>query len=204
MINEPTTAKTFDIVLIEHIINSFKKKTSIDQMAIQHIREATEKTTLPPEAPERAERDETSPFPMSTSPQPKPTNGYPHDKSLHFPSRHPHPDSSLSINGNNPDVKSTSPGSASRFGWQFPRNHPPLSDYEPDTSSPECFPSPVHRPTSRTVVSGIPSRIPVRSPGQVPKVVIKRSGDGQTFTKGHKHATTEFSEANGRLRLSLR
>jgi hypothetical protein len=37
----------------------------------------------------------------------------------------------------------------------------------------------------------------LRSPGQVPKVAIKRSGDGQTFTKGYKRATTEFSEANG-------
>jgi hypothetical protein len=51
----------------------------------------------------------------------------------------------------------------------------------------------VHRPTSCTVGSGIPSHIPVRSPGHV----IKRRGDGQMFKKGHKHATTEFSEANG-------
>jgi hypothetical protein len=55
----------------------------------------------------------------------------------------------------------------------------------------------VHRPTGRIAGSGIPSHIPVRSPGQVPKVAIKRSGDGQTFTKCHKRATTEFSEANG-------
>jgi hypothetical protein len=130
-----------------------------------------------PEAPEQAERDETSRFPMSTSPQPKPTNGYPHDKSLRIPSRHPRPDSPLpafTVNGNSPDVKSASPGSATRFGWQFPpRNRPQLPDFEPDTSLPERSPSSVHRPTSRTVGSGIPSHIPVRSPGQVPKVVIK-------------------------------
>ena len=147
-------------------------------------------TAPPPEAPEQAKRDKTSPFPMSTSPQPKPTSGYPHDKSIRIPSRHPRPDSPLpnsTVNGNNPDVKSASPGSASRFGCQFPRNRPPLPDYEPDTSSPERSPSPAHRSTSRTVVSGIPSHI-------VPKVAIKRSGDGQTFTKSHKR---EFSEANG-------
>ena len=154
----------------------------------------------PPEAPEQAKRDETSRYPISTSPQPKPTNGYPHDKPLHMPSRHPRPDSPLpssSVNGISADVKSASPGSATRFGWQFPRNRPQLPDFEPDASSPERSPSPVHRPTSRVVGSGIPSHIPVRSPGQVPKVAIKRSGDGQIFTKGHKRATTEFSEANG-------
>jgi hypothetical protein len=64
----------------------------------------------------------------------------------------------------------------------------------------QCMPSrhpPVFRLTSRIIGSGIPSHIPVRSLGQVPKVAIKRSDDGQTFTKGHKRATTEFSEANG-------
>ena len=35
------------------------------------------------------------------------------------------------------------------------------------------------------------------SPGQVPKVAMKRSGDGQTFTRGHKRATTDFSGTNG-------
>jgi hypothetical protein len=43
----------------------------------------------------------------------------------------------------------------------------------------------------------MPSHIPVRSPGQVPKVAIKRNGDVRAFTKGHKRATTEFTEANG-------
>jgi hypothetical protein len=58
---------------------------------------------------------------MSTSPQPKPTNGYPHDKSLRIPSRHPRPDSppASTVNGNSLDVKGASPGSATRFGWQF-------------------------------------------------------------------------------------
>jgi serine/arginine repetitive matrix protein 2 len=165
--------------------------------AEQHL--SSPHSAPPPDAPEQAERDETSRYPTSTSPQPKPTNGYPHDKPLRMPSRHPRPDSPLpsTVNGNSADVKSASPGSATRFGWQFPRNRPQLPDFEPDTSSPERSSSPVHRPTSRIVGSGIPSHIPVRSPGQVPKVVIKRSGDGQTFTKGHKRATTEFSEANG-------
>ena len=167
--------------------------------AEQHL--SSRHNAPPPEAPEHAERDEMSRVPMSTSPQPKPTNGYPSDKPLRIPSRHPRPDSPLpssTVNGNNSsNVKSASPGSATRFGWQFPRNRPQLPDLEPDTSSPERSPSPVHRPTSHTVGSGIPSHIPVRSPVQVPKVAIKRSLDGQTFTKGHKRATTEFSEANG-------
>jgi hypothetical protein len=55
----------------------------------------------------------------------------------------------------------------------------------------------VHRPTGRIGGSGLPSHIPVRSPGQVPKVAIKRNGDVRAFTKGHKRATTEFTEANG-------
>ena len=166
--------------------------------AEQHL--SSRHSAPPPEAPKQAERDEPSRFPMSTSSQPKPTNGYPHDKPLLIPSRHPRPDSPLpssTVNGNTVDVKSASPGLATRFGWQFPRNRPQLPDFEPDTSSPERSPSPVHRPTSRTVGSEIPSYIPVRSPGQVPKVAIKRSANGQTFTKGHRRATTEFSEANG-------
>jgi serine/arginine repetitive matrix protein 2 len=84
-----------------------------------------------------------------------------------------------------------------RFGWQFPRNRPHLPDFEPDTSEPERSSSPVHRPTGRNVGSGLPSHIPVRSPGQVPKAAIQRNGDVRTFTKGHKRATTEFMEANG-------
>ena len=107
------------------------------------------------------------------------------------------PSARLSPTTLNCRCESASPGSATRFGWQFPRNRPQLPDFEPDSSSPERSPSPVHRPTSRIVGSGIPSHIPVRSLGQVPKVAIKRSGNGQIFTKGHKRATTEFSEANG-------
>ena len=42
--------KDFDIILVEHIINSFKKQTGInlskDQMAIQHICEAAEKAKI--------------------------------------------------------------------------------------------------------------------------------------------------------------
>ena len=166
--------------------------------AEQHL--SSRHSAPPPEAPEQAERDKASRYPMSTSPQPKPANGYPHDKALRMSLRHTRPDSPLptsTINGNSADVKGASPGSVTRFGWQFPRNRPQLPDFEPDTSSPERSPSPVHRPTSRIVGSGIPSHIPVRSPGQVPKAVIKRSGDGQTFMKGHKRATTEFLEANG-------
>ncbi len=132
---------------------------------------------------------------MSTSPQPKPTNGYPYDKSLRMPSCHPRTDSPLPHSTAN--VKSASPGLATRFGWQFPRNRSQLSDFEPDSSSPARSPSPVFRSISCIVGSGIPSHIPVRSLGQVSKVTIKQSGNGQMFTKGHKRATTKFSEANG-------
>jgi serine/arginine repetitive matrix protein 2 len=154
----------------------------------------------PPELPEQVERDETSRNPMSTSPQLKAINGRAHDKPLRVPSRLPRPDSPLippGVNGNGADVKGASPGSATRFGWQFPRSRPQLPEFEPDTSSPERSPSPVHRPTGRIVGSGIPSHIPVRSPGQVPKVAINRNGDARAFSKGHKRATTEFTEANG-------
>ena len=149
-----------------------------------------------PEAP-----DEMSVHPVSTSPRSKPVNGHTYDKPLRLPSRLPRPDSPLisSVNGNSAEIKGASPAAAaaSRFGWQFPRNRPQLPDFEPDTSSPERSPSPEHRPTSRVVGSGKPSHIPVRSPGQVPKIEIKRNDDVRTFTKGHKRATTEFTEANG-------
>ncbi|KAH9994038.1 hypothetical protein BJV77DRAFT_332278 [Russula vinacea] len=104
----------------------------------------------PPELPEQVERDETSRNPMSTSPQLKAINGRAHDKPLRVPSRLPRPDSPLippGVNGNGADVKGASPGSATRFGWQFPRSRPQLPEFEPDTSSPERSPSPVHRPT---------------------------------------------------------
>jgi hypothetical protein len=51
---------------------------------------------------------------------------------------------SPNVNGNGIDVNGASPGSWTRFGWQFPRNRPRLPDFEPDTSEPERFPSPVH------------------------------------------------------------
>jgi serine/arginine repetitive matrix protein 2 len=153
--------------------------------------------------PEHIEQDETAPPRMSTSPLSKPANGHARDKPLRLPSRLPRPDSPLitsSVNGNaaSADVKGVSPASSpARFGWQFPRNRPQLPDFEPDSSSPERSPSPVQRSTSRAVGPGKPSHIPVRSPDQVPKVEIKRNGNVRAFTKGHRRATTEFTEANG-------
>ena len=172
-------------------------KLSLPASAEQHL--SSRHSVPPPEAPEEVERDETS-HPMSTSPQSKLSNGRAHDKPFRMPLRHPRPDSPLvppSVNGNGIDVNGASPGSASRFGWQFPRNRPQLPDFEPETSEPERSPSPVYRPTSRNPGSGAPSHIPVRSPGQVPKVAIQRNGDVRAFAKGHKRATTEFTEANG-------
>src|SRR5258708_21786790 len=160
---------------------------SLPAPAEQHL--SSRHTVSPPEAPEQAERDETSRYPMSVSL----ANGHTHDKPPRMQSRHLRPDSPLpptTVDGNSADMKGAS---ATRFGWQFPRNRPQLPDFEPDSSSPERSPSPVHRPTSRIVGSGIPSHIPVRSPGHVPKVVMKRNDDGQTFSKRHKRATTEFT-----------
>ena len=149
----------------------------------------------PPEAPEHVEEDEMSRIPISSSSRSKATNGHVQDKPSRFPSRLHRADSPA--NGRSADVKDSSP--AARFGWQFPRNRPQLPDFEPESSSRERSPSPLHRSTSRIVGSGKPSHIPVRSPTQVPKVEIKRKSRAQPFTKGHKRTTTEFTEANGAI-----
>lgn len=158
-------------------------------------------TVLSAEAQQYLEHNGTSSRPMSTSPRPKLANGYAHDKPGRAPSRLPRPDSPLvpsNVNGSaEGDGVPPAPAPAPHFGWQFPRNRPKLPDFEPDLSSSERSPSPVHRPTSHIVSSAKPSYIPVRSPGQVPKVEIKRNGDAKLFAKGHKRATTEFAEANG-------
>ncbi|KAH9961259.1 hypothetical protein BC827DRAFT_1203507 [Russula dissimulans] len=158
-------------------------------------------TPPPPEAPEDTEHDETSRYPTSASPRLRPVNGHAYDNPVHLPSRLPRPDSpivrSSGVNGNGSDVKGSPASAPARFGWQFPRNRPQLPNFEPETSSTERSPSPVHRPSSHLVGPGKPSHIPVRSPGQVPKVEIKRNGAVQAFRKGHKRATTEFTEANG-------
>ncbi|KAI0254145.1 hypothetical protein BJV78DRAFT_1188986 [Lactifluus subvellereus] len=158
-------------------------------------------TALSPEAHQYLKHNGTSSHPMSTSPRPKLANGYAHDKPGRVPSRLPRPDSPLAPSNVNGNVEGNgvppAPAPAPHFGWQFPRNRPKLPDFEPDLSSSERSPSPVHRSTSHLVGSAKPSYIPVRSPGQVPKVAIKRNGDAKSFAKGHKRATTEFAEANG-------
>ena len=130
---------------------------------------------VPPEAPEHVEEDEMSRIPISTSSRSKTTNGHVQDKPPCFPSRLHRADSPA--NGHSADAK----------------------DFEPESSSCEHSPSPLHQSTSRIAGSGKPSHIPVRSPSQVPKVEIKRNGRAQPFTKGHKHTTTEFTEANGAI-----
>jgi len=158
-------------------------------------------TPPPPEVPEDIEHDEASRYPTSASPRLRPVNGRAYDNPVHLSSRLPRPDSpivrSSGVNGNGADGKGSPASAPARFGWQFPRNRPQLPDFERESSSTERSPSPVHRPTSHLVGSGKPSHIPVRSPGQVPKVEIKRNGAVQSFKKGHKRATTEFTEANG-------
>lgn len=152
----------------------------------------------PPEAPEHVEEDEMSRIPISTSSRSKPTNGHVQDKPSRLPSRLHRADSPA--NGHSANVKDSSPASApARFGWQFPRSRPQLPDFEPESSSGERSPSPLHRSPSRIVGSGKPSYIPVRSPSQVQKVEIKRNGHAQPFAKGHKRTTTEFTEANGAI-----
>jgi serine/arginine repetitive matrix protein 2 len=160
---------------------------------------------LPSEADQPLEPNGTSNYPISTSPRPKLTNGYGHDRPVRAPSRLPRPDSPLAlapsnVNGNvEGNGVPPEPAHVPHHGWQFPRNRPQLPDFEPDTTSSERSPSPVHRPTSRIVDSAKPSHIPVRPPGQVPKVEIRWNVDAKTFTRGHKRATTEFTEANGAI-----
>jgi hypothetical protein len=141
--------------------------------------------------------------PLSTSPRPKFTNGHAYDKPVRAPSDVSRPDSSSVPNKVNESIEGNSipqaPASVPHFGWQFPRNRPQLPDFEPDTTSSERSPPPVHRPIVSIVGSAKPSNIPVRSPGQVPKVEIRRNGDARAFTKGHKRTTTEFTEANGAI-----
>src|SRR6266852_1466363 len=85
------------------------------QPAEQHLSSCH--SAPPPDMPEQAEHDKTARYPVSTFPQPKPTNGYPHDNPLRMLSRHPCPDSPLPHSSNSADVKSASLGSATRFSW---------------------------------------------------------------------------------------
>ncbi|KAH9034875.1 hypothetical protein EDB85DRAFT_1889598 [Lactarius pseudohatsudake] len=93
----------------------------------------------------------------------------------------------------------TPPALVPRISWQFPRNRSRLPDFEPNITSPEHSPPPMHQSPIRNAGSTKPSHIPVRSPGRVPKVKLKQNGDAKEFTKGHKRATTEFAEANGAI-----
>ncbi|KAH9083633.1 hypothetical protein EDB83DRAFT_2511952 [Lactarius deliciosus] len=93
----------------------------------------------------------------------------------------------------------TPPALVPRINWQFPRNRSRLPDFEPNITSPEHSPPPMHRSPIRNAGSTKPSHIPVRSPGRVPKIKLKQNGDTKEFTKGHKRATTEFAEANGAI-----
>lgn len=133
----------------------------------------------------------------------KPTNGHTYDKPPRMSSHPIRPDSPLApsnINGSaEPNGTPLRQAPASHFGWQFPRNRPQLPDFEPNITSPEHSPPPVHQSMVRNASSITQSHIPVRSPGRVPKIDIKPNGDAKKFTKGHKRATTEFAEANGAI-----
>ena len=150
-----------------------------------------------PEAVER-QKSETVPSFLRS----KPTNGHTYDKPLRMSSRPIRPDSPLApsnINGSAEPNGTPPPAPVPHFGWQFPRNRPQLPDFEPNITSPEHSPPPMHQSTARNAGSMKPSHIPVRSPGRVPKIEIKLNGDAKKFTKGHKRATTEFAEANGAI-----
>ncbi|KAI0305666.1 hypothetical protein B0F90DRAFT_1924051 [Multifurca ochricompacta] len=143
---------------------------------------------------ESHEHNEMSTHSVTPLPRSKPVNGHPYDKPALVIPRRLRPDSPLAPDGST-ETKGTPP--ASRLGWYFPRHRPQLPDFESNMSSPERSTSPGHLPTGRTPVSARATHIPVRSPGQVPKVEFKRNGDAKMFTRGHKRATTEFAEANG-------
>ncbi|KAF8265240.1 hypothetical protein EI94DRAFT_1736338 [Lactarius quietus] len=133
----------------------------------------------------------------------KPTNGHTYDKPLRMSSRPIRPDSPLApsiVNGSaEPNDTPPPPAPVPHFGWQFPRNRRQLPDFEPNTTSPEHSPPPVHQSMTRNAGFMKPSHIPVRSPGRVPKIEIKPNGDAKKFMKGHKRATTQFAEANGAI-----
>ncbi|KAI9442313.1 hypothetical protein H4582DRAFT_1272705 [Lactarius indigo] len=101
----------------------------------------------------------------------------------------------------------TPPALVPRINWRFPRNRSQLPDFEPNITSPEHSPPPMHQSPTRNASSTKPSYIPVRSPGRVPKIKLKQNDDAKEFTKGHKRTTTEFAEANGaippRVRIQL-
>ncbi|KAH9005898.1 hypothetical protein EDB86DRAFT_3070968 [Lactarius hatsudake] len=91
------------------------------------------------------------------------------------------------------------PALVPRINWQFPRNPSRLPDFEPNITTPEHSPPPMHQSPIHNTGSTKPSHIPVRSPGRVPKIKLKQNGDAKEFMKGHKRATTEFAEANGAI-----
>jgi serine/arginine repetitive matrix protein 2 len=153
-----------------------------------------------PEAVERQKSETSAPSFLRS----KPTNGHTYDKPPRMPSRPIRPDSPLASSNVNGSAEPNGtppppPLPVPRFGWQFPRNRPQLPDFEPDITSPDHSPPPVHRLLARNAGSTNPSHIPVRSPGRVPKIETKQNGDVKKFTKGHKRATTEFAEANGAI-----
>jgi serine/arginine repetitive matrix protein 2 len=152
-----------------------------------------------PEAVERQKSETSVPSFLRS----KPTNGHTYDKLSRMSSHPIRPDSPLApgnINGSaEPNGTPPRPAPASHFGWQFPRSRPQLPDFEPNITSPEHSPPPVHQSMARNAGSMKQSHIPVRSPGRVPKIEIKLNGDAKKFTKGHKRATTEFAEANGAI-----
>ncbi|KAI0067171.1 hypothetical protein BV25DRAFT_1819465 [Artomyces pyxidatus] len=161
----------------------------------------------PPLARPPAGRIKKSPSQTSLNVPPHPVSPSPHSR--HHDSRSmkhsprapsPLPPNSGKVNGK---ASSTVPGFTSHFGWHFPRNRAQLPPLELDQSSPERPSSPAQRPSSRSSISSTssvasrPSHIPVRSPGKVPKVESSKNGEASRYTKGHKRATTEFTEANG-------
>ena len=157
-----------------------------------------------PEAVERQKPETSAPSFLRS----KPTNGHTYDKPLRMSSHPIRPDSPLApsnVNGSaEPNGTPLPAPPVPHFGWQFPRNRPQLPDFEPNITSPEHSPPPVHQSMARKAGALKPSHIPVRSPARVPKIETKQNGDVKKFAKGHKRATTEFAEANGAIPPRIR
>ncbi len=163
----------------------------------EHLLSRPAASSPPPERP----KPETS---VPSFLRSKPTNGHTYDKPLRMSSRPIRPDSPVAPSNVNGSAEPNGtppppPPPGPHFGWQFPRNRPQLPDFEPDITSPERSPPPVHQSMARNAGSTKPSHIPVRSPDRVPKIEMRQNGDAKKFTRGHKRATTEFTEANGAI-----
>ncbi|TDL26192.1 hypothetical protein BD410DRAFT_836840 [Rickenella mellea] len=113
--------------------------------------------------------------------------------------RSPHHSTTSTTPPTNPNKSS---GSASRFGWSFPRSKSPLPPLEEDHNPSRVnghqrmpsSPSPAPRPEHTSAAAGSPSHIPVRRRNLSETAPGSPGGEHR---KGHKRSTTELSESVG-------